>query len=221
MRDERLNQINAEIDKLTDLKRQLRNREHSIKAREQNLNEPSQFQYNNLKQFKSDMASGLAAHMVPSNVGALNEVAWPFYFQASVDFGTDPSVSSSNRKKGFFQVDQEAGFLLMSISIMHMVNTSGQTATRLAPLQVDFIDRQSTRRFNSSPVPIQNIGDNSNPLVFPTPMLIMPNAFFDIEVSGLNETAQAKTGSGLMQFSFFGYRTRIENAQKVLSTIFG
>lgn len=221
MRDERLNQLHSEIDRLTDLKRQLRQREHSIRAREQSLSEPSQFQYNNIKQFRSELSGALAPHMMPSNIGALNEVAWPFFFQASVDFGTDPSISSSNIKSGFFQVDQEAAFLIMSISVMHLVNAANQTATRLAPLKVDFIDRQSSRRFNSNPVTVQTIGDNSNPLVFPTPMLVMPNAYFDIQVSGINETPQAKTGSGLMQFSFFGYRTRIENAQKVLSTIFG
>lgn len=220
-KDDREYQIEAEINKLTNLKRDLRNREISIRAREQYLNQPQQFQANNLKQLKSDMGASLAPHMMPVNVGALNEVAWPFYFQASVDFGTDPSISTNNRKKGYFQVDQEAAFLMMSVSVMYGVDTNNLSACRKSPLQVEFIDRQSSRRFNSSPVPVQMIGDNSSPLIFPTPMLVMPNAFMDIEVSGINDTAQAKTGSGLIQFSFFGYRTRIENANKVLSTIFG
>lgn len=220
-KDDRLNQIEAEISKLTNLKRNLRQREQDIKAREKYMSDPSQFQFNSVKQLKSDLGSALAPHMMPVNVGALNEVAWPFYFQASVDFGVNPTFSSNNHMKGFFQVDQEAAFLLMSISVMYDVDSTNASACRKAPLQVDFIDRQSSRRFNSEPVPIQMIGDNSTPLILPTPMLIMPNAVLDLDVSGINTTPQAKTGSGLIQFSFFGYRTRIENANKVLSTIFG
>lgn len=220
-KDERLNQIEAEISKLTNLKRNLRQREQDIKAREKYMSDPSQFQFNSVKQLKSDLGSALAPHMMPVNVGALNEVAWPFYFQAGVDFGTNPLISSSNHAKGFFQVDQEAAFLLMSISVMYDVDSANLSACRKAPLQVDFIDRQSSRRFNSEPVPIQMIGDNSTPLILPTPMLVMPNAFMDLDVSGINPIAQAKVGSGSIQFSLFGYRTRIENANKVLSTIFG
>lgn len=220
-KDERQNQLDAEIQHLENLKRQLRQREKGLKAREMYLSSPEQFQFNTVKSLKEDLKGALMPHMLPANVGALNEVAWPFYFQVRIDFGSDPDISQSVSQRGYFQVDQEASFILMSVSLSYMTDSADLSGVASAPLSVDFIDRQSTRRFSSGPVPIQSIGDNSNPMIFPTGMLIMPNAFLDVEVRGMNPTTQSHTGSGLLQFSFFGYRTRVENAQKVLSTIFG
>jgi len=219
--DERENQMDAEITQLQNLMRQLRQREKSVKARAQYIAQPDQFQYNDIKKFRQTLSENLNPNMMPANVGGINEVAWPFYFQVQIDVGTAPSISTSLRVRNSFQVDQEASLILMSISRMHDTNAAGVSATLNAPLQMELIDRQSSRRFNNAPIPIQMIGDNSNPSVLPTGMLLMPNAFLDVEVSGIPTVAQAFAGSGVMQFSFFGYRTRIENAQKVLSTIFG
>lgn len=219
--NEKENQLDVQISHLENLKRQLRNREKSVQARAQVLSGQAQYGYNNLKMLKGDMQASLAPHMMPSNIGGINEIAWEFFFQAQVDMGVDPLISSSLIKRGYFQVDQEASFILMSISRSHLVDAANSSATVDSPLQVEFIDRQSSRRFNSGPMPLQVIGNNSNPMILPTPMLIMPNAFLDIEVSGMPTVPQAWTGSGIIQFSFFGYRTRVENAEKVLSTIFG
>jgi hypothetical protein len=218
--NEKENELDARIAQLENMRRDIRSREKSVQARSQYLSGPSQFAYSGLKNLHGEMKANLAPHMLPANVGALNEVAWQFFFQAQVDIGTNPTISTSLIKKSYFQVDQEAAFILMSVSRAHLVDGNG-SATEMAPLKVEFIDRQSSRRFNSGAVPLQQIGNNSNPSIFPTPMLLMPNAFLDIEVSGMSATPFAYTGSGLVQFSFFGYRTRVENAQKVLSTIFG
>jgi hypothetical protein len=218
--DDREYQIEAEINHLNNLKRQLRQREKSINARALYLSQPSQFQNNNVKNLKNELVAALAPHMLPGNVGALNEVAWPFYFQTIIDFDTDPTISSNTIQRASFQVDQEASFILMSVSVQFGVDANG-SALSTAPLAVEFIDRQSSRRFNSGPAPIQTFGSNSLPSVLPTGMLLMPNAFLDTEVRGIPLVAQSFVGSGEMQFSFFGYRTRVENAEKVLSTIFG
>lgn len=223
MKDERLNQIQAEMQHLDNLKKQLRNREKSIKAREMVLANPSQFQYNAVKDLKQSLSDNLAPHMMPANVGALNEVAWPFFFQVNIDLGLNPNISDSLIRTNSFQIDQEACFLLMSISRSFGVDGSLDSATRRAPLSLDIIDRQSSRRFSSNPMPLQMIGTNSNPTILPTSMFVYPNAFLDFTIRGLPPATapQAFVGSGLIQLSCFGYRTRIENAQKVLSTIFG
>lgn len=220
-KDERLNQISAEIQHLTNLKRQLRDQEKSLDARAKVLSMPEQFSRNNVRDFKSQMAANLAPHMLPANVGALNEVAWPFFFQANLDFGQDPSLSIDTRVRSYFQVDQEAAFILMSMSIAYMKDDQNESAIESAPVQVELIDRQSSRRFNNAPIPVQMIGTNSNPTVFPTGMYIMPNAIIDVEASGMQATPFVYAGSGKFQLSFFGYRTRVDNAQNILSTIFG
>jgi hypothetical protein len=221
--DDRLNQIQSQIESLTNIKRQLREREKSLRAREQMLTQPSQFQFNNIKSFKQALSANLAPDMWPCNVGGLNEVTWPFFFQCSVDFTDNPTISENTIQRTFFQVDQEAAFILMSVTRDQPLDAAGATATTLGAFQVEFVDRQSSRRFNDAPLPLQMLGDDSLPTVLPTGMLLMPNAFLDVLVSGLPPATAPQTlvGSGVINFSFFGYRVRVENAQNVLSTIFG
>ena len=230
--NDRANSIQTEIQRLTDIKRSLRSREKSLKARQQYLSGRmagrmsgmgswnEQYSANSIASLRDGLNQSLPQYMVPGNVGGINQVCWPFYFQANVDLGDDPSIASNIITRGFFQVDQEAGFIMQSMAISHSTNAVGLSATVNAPLQVEIIDRQSSRRFNSLPMPIQMIGYNSNPSIFPTPMYVQPNAFIDVLVNGIPDVAQTFQGSGLLQFSFFGLRMRTEDQGAVLSTIF-
>ncbi len=167
---------------------------------------------------KSHLQSVIPPYMMPGNVGGYNKVTWPFWFQANFDFGTNPTWSSSSRQTQSFQVTQEAALLLMAIS--RKGYTYG-TSSDLAPVQLEIRDRQSSRQFNDRPIPIQMIGKKSRPTILPTPLLVMPNAFIDLTMSSWVPVSQATTGSGKFQFSFFGYRVRVEDADKVMSSIFG
>lgn len=218
--DDRMNSFEAQINHLTNIKRTLREREKTLNARMMMLNSPESFPANNVKALKNSLLGNLPSHMVPGNVGGINEVTWPFLFQINLDIGDDPIVVDSRFTRGSFQVDQEAAFLMMSISRSHNTNAAGQSATINAPLQVEIIDRQSSRRFNNAPMPLQMIGQNSCPSIMPTPMYVQPNAFIDFVVNGIPSTDQEFTGSGSFQLSFFGYRIRTDDAGKVLSTIF-
>lgn len=219
--DDRDNNLDAEIEKLLNVRRMQRQREKSLIGRSQYLAQPSQFQLNNVKSLKGQLNENFAPYMNPVNVGAINEVAWPFWFQVDLDFGTDPDIASNVFQKGFFQVDQESAAILMSVIVGYGTDAAGASALQYAPMQVEFIDRQSSRRFNTGPLPVQQLGENSNPAILPVGMLLMPNAFLDVVASGIPDISQPTTGSGILSFSFFCYRTRIENASKVLSTIFG
>ncbi len=219
-RDERVDQIQQQINHLDNLKRGLRERENNLDARNEYLKRPQSFPASSVQGLQKSLFGSLPAYMMPGNVGGLNQVCWPFFFQIDLDMGDDPVIIDTNVEKNFFQVDQEACLLLMSISRAHNTNAAGFSATVNAPLQVELIDRQSSRRFSNAPTPLQMFGTNSCPSIFPTPMFIYPNGFLDVVVNGIPTVGQNFTGSGKFQLSFFGYRIRTEDTGKVLSTIF-
>lgn len=218
--DQRTADIQAQINHLDDLKRILREREANLNARKQYLDQPQTFPVNNIQSLRSSLMQSLPSYMMPGNVGGINEVTWPFLFQINLDFGADPTIQDINVVRGSFQVDQESALLLMGISRAHNTDAAGFSATTLAPLEVELIDRQSSRRFQDGAIPLQSIGYNSQPSKLPTPMYFQPNAFLDVVVNGIPTTGIPFTGSGSFQLSFFGYRIRTEDTNKVLSTIF-
>jgi hypothetical protein len=169
---------------------------------------------------KSSLAKIIPPHMMPGNVGGYNKVTWPFWNQVNFDFGTNPTWSSNTRSTQSYQVSQESAFLLMAIS---RKTYSYTTASELAPIQFEIRDRQSSRQLNDAPIPLQAIGKKSKPTILPTPMLIMPNAFIDVTITSWLPVgvSQATTGTGKIQISFFGYRIRVEDADKILSSVFG
>jgi len=180
---------------------------------------PSQQQYGfqSVQSLRDNLKNSLPSYMNPSNVGNINQVAWFFYEQVNFDFGTNPTLTPATRQTQSFQVSQEAALLLMSVS---RTFSTYSTSAGLGPWLVEFRDRQSSRQFNDLPVPLQMIGTKSNPSILPTPMLLMPNAFFDVTMTTF-ATSQATVGESKHQLSFFGYRVRIEDADQVLGTIFG
>lgn len=182
----------------------------------------AQAQINNtsVSDLQTAMQQTLPAYMIPSNVGDINEVAWFFWEQMTFDFGENPTWSPLTNQQQSFQVTQEAGFLITGISRSY--NSYG-TAGALAPLQVSFRDRQSSRQFNDNPIPLQTIGIKGKPTILPTPYFLLPNAFFDGFMTSFqtNSGGQVTTGNSRHQLSFFGYRMRVEDAEKVLSTIIG
>lgn len=218
--DQMIADIQSQINHLDNVKRVLRTREADLDSRKRYLNANQTIPAGNVQIMRESMQGILPAYMMPGNVGGINQVCWPFYFQIELDIGDDPTIIDSSFTKGFFQVDQEAALLLMSVSRAHNTDAAGFSATVNAPLQVELIDRQSSRRFSNAPTPLQMFGFNSMPAIFPTPMYIQPNGFLDVIVNGIPATAQSFTGSGKFQLSFFGYRIRTEDTNKVLSTIF-
>lgn len=194
-----------------DERKQIRRNERLLRK------EYNQMEKNNLQ---DTLKKVIPPYMMPGNVGSYNKVTWPFWYNVNFDFGTDPTWTSSTKSTQSFQVSQEAAFLLMAIS---RKGYAYSTASELAPLQFEIRDRQSSRQLNDRAIPLQMIGKKSHPTVLPTAMLIMPNAFIDVNMSSWipNGVSQASVGSGKLQLSFFGYRVRVEDADKVLSSVFG
>lgn len=215
--DEKEYELDAEIQRLLQLKRELKSAEKGLQAREIALATQEQVGTNSIRRMKDQLADTLPSYMVPANVGGLDSVQWPFYFSVNFDLGTNPTFSNATKQTRSFQVTQEAGLLIMSVSKISTDSDAGA----LAPLQIDFIDRQSSRRFMNNPIPIQTIGGFGLPTVLPTPMLLLPNAALQIEMTSMVNGSVVYAGDSKHQFTFFGYRVRIDNAENVLSTIFG
>jgi len=167
---------------------------------------------------RDHLRSFLPPYMVPANVGKITEVTWPFWETVSFDFGTDPTYNNSTRQTRSFQVTQEAGWMITHLARKSYAYTN---ASELAPLQIEIRDRQSSRQFNDRSIPIQMIGRRSKPTIFPTPLLIMPNAFVDVTMTSWLDTPMTTTGVGRMDLVIFGYRIRVGDEDKVLSTVFG
>jgi len=216
-------ELDLEIQRLTQVKRQLRQAEKGLQAREIALSSQEQVGTNSIKSLKDQLNDSLPSYMVPSNVGGLDSVQWPFFFSINFNMSLTPgwpNFTYSTQQSNSFQVTQEAGLLIMSISRQSSIGV-GNEAGNSAPLQLDIIDRQSSRRFMNNPIPLQTIGGYGLPTVLPTPMLFMPNAKLEITLSSMVNNGVAYAGASLHQFTFFGYRVRIDNAENVLSTIFG
>lgn len=156
---------------------------------------------------ESQLRSKIPAHMFPGNVGNQNKVIWPFHFTVEFDFGANAVWSSATRLTKFFQVTQDAGFLLTGIARSHDGFNAGN---ELAPLGIDIRDRQSARQFNNAPIPLQAIGRHSKYTRIHEPLWINPAAFVDVTITSLlnTPTAASVAPSGKMWLTFFGYRMR-------------
>lgn len=209
-------EIQSEIQKLTSQLQDLRRIERNLQIREQALSSQPQVPARDLR---AHLGSFLPEKLMPRNVGPINSVAWPFYFQVDFDFGTNPALTSVLTQTQNFQVTQDAGLLLLQIS---KTADAYSTAGALGPWNVIARDRQSSRQFNDIPMPLQMIGSRGRPSFLPTPMLLMPNAFLDVTMSTWLPAGftQNTVGDGKIQISFHGLRIRIEDYDKVLSSVF-
>lgn len=217
---------NLVLKELEDLKNQINQAKqmHSnVRSRLNSLSSESQIASGS--NLARNLSSFLPQQLVPKNVGHLNHVAWPFYYTLDFDLSATsdwPNLTSSTRQVRDFQISQEAAFLMMGV-IRHAEDYND--AGDLGPLAVEFRDRQSSRFFNDSPIPIQMFGQKGYLSYLAMPMILMPNAFFEISLTTLLEdgvTQNTPNGSsGKHSFTMYGYRTRVQDAQNVLSSIFG
>lgn len=217
MNAQQLQDATDQINQLLSIRENLRAQERGLRARAQTLSTQPNI---NKKNLRESMGSYIPAHLMPGNVGTLNSVVWPFWFPVDFDFGASPTFTSTTAQQQTFQVDQEAAILLVGITRQA---DSYSTAGHLAPLSITVRDNQSSRQFNDTPIPIQMISNQGGiPTQLPTAMLIMPNATIAVQMScwlapGISQTT---AGASHQQFSFFGYRVRIEDTEKVMSSVF-
>jgi hypothetical protein len=214
-----LAQVQAEMDSLMRVRQQLRADERGLRARQNQLATQPQV---NRTDLHGALQEYLPPHLMPGNVGGFNCVTWPFWFQVNFDFGTNPTITGGNVTNQIqnFQVTQESAILLLAVS--RQANTYS-TSGHLGPWSITIRDNQSSRQFNDQPIPIQMISTKAGlPTTLPVAMLFMPNAIVSCTLGNWLPAGvvQPTIGSGAQQFSFFGYRIRIEDQEKVLSSVF-
>lgn len=173
-----------------------------------------------MSKLEDNLLSCLPSGLIPGNVGSYESVAWPFSYTVQFDFGNPPlTITPNTRQTQSFQVTQEAAFICGEISRKCL---DGSTCGELAPWQILIKDRQSTRQFMDFPIPLQAIAKKTPPTVWEVPLIIMPSAFIDVEVSTWIPNNQFSGGqSTKFSITFSGYRTRTSDIGTVLSTIFG
>lgn len=198
------------------LERQFRRSQNQTKNQNNHFAGSENEAKENTMSLEQSLRKILPPYMMPTNVGDVNSVSWPFHHVVNFDLGTNPTIGPTTRVTESFQVSQEAAFIITKLSLK-----TSSDGIEAAPLSVRMIDRQSSRQFNDSAIPLQMIGSKSYPTILPTPMLIMPNAFMDFTLESWLTANQSVVGTGKIQLMLEGYRIRLGDMTKVLSTIFG
>jgi hypothetical protein len=174
--------------------------------------------------FTNKVRSSLPSYLAPGNVGDVNKVIWPFFFRTS-----PTGVIAPNRAvRTQISVTQEAAFVWTGFSkvvynyntvtgVMTYIDPEDNLSTGLAQgLRVSVRDASSSREFFGQAVDLDQLGNPIWPTKLDAPMIVMPNANLEAVFSNSNATT-----SYVCSLVLFGYRVRIENAQSLLSTIYG
>lgn len=171
----------------------------------------------------------LPASMRPGNVDDINRVIWPFWFTFELDPGV-VDIAPDETRVGSFAVTQEAAFIAVAMTkVVFLRETGPDRFTYLDPENFNFNtsgaeglryvlrDSTSTREFNDTPMPVDMIGVPRNPTILPVPILFLQNS--NVEIIYTNNTDNLRTYKPFV--SIFGYRVRLEDYQRVLSTVSG
>ena len=166
-----------------------------------------------------DHVSKLPFYMAPGNVGDVNRVIWPFWYTTE-----DTQVAPNQTVSTGFSVTQEAAYIITSYTKAVYLRTVGpDNISYLDPkfavgggkstgLSVNFRDSQSSRQFMDTTIKLDNVGNPRFVTEFEAPMLLLPNANF--EVIFVNENP---TDTFIPFITMFGYRMRIEEAKSILA----
>jgi len=194
-------------DKLENLKREVRRIERNHRR-----NSGGSSQMGLYEELKAKLPSSL----MPGNVGTVDIVTWDYVFPITFNLGNNPKIGPGFRVTQFFQVQQEAAFILKNISW-----TANTQDAYLAPLAIELRDRQSSRFFQNTPIPLQSYGDRYLPTQLDSPLYIAPNAFVDVTLTTWIPTDVNLVGPISYTFSFRGVRIRVKDAADVLGNVFG
>lgn len=232
--DNRFGMENALLKQLRNLRIQTSQMAAANAARERVIQEQNVRASQNLKQVNgpqdvlANVRKFLPDYLVPGNLGDVNNVIWPFWFTAQTPELAAATPGTQVQSKSSFTVTQEAAFILLEITKAVFTHTTGPDvftyvdadnvgATPLTPgLSLILTDAQSRRNFMPTPLVFDHVGSASFPTELPTPLLFLPNSTIEIQLFNSNQT-----NNYIPWLTFLGVRCRIEDAQRILSTITG
>jgi len=212
------NQLLQDRRNLMNYRQALRAKERSLQARARALAQAPVVDSGggDIQKLERSFRQFLPESHIPGNVGGLNRVAWDFNFVVDFDFGIAPAFDNTVSQTQEFQNTQEAAFIILASS-----RASSSDVAAKAPLTIDFKDRQSSRFLMDRPIPFQALGSRSRESIMTTPFLLMPNAKLQVTIAGFTTFPVTVAGPNAHQLRFFGYRIRVEDADKVLTAVFG
>jgi len=184
----------------------------------------SQVPNNSAQQLDYNMSNSLGPLLQPGNIGDINSVIWPFYF--STDIPATPISTNETLQTGF-SVTQEAAFIWMSYTkAVYLVEgeAPADSWTYLDPaaqpsapgLVFTLRDGSSSRQFFNSPINIDTYGNPRFPTKLPRPIMLLPNQVMQVAF-----TNNHPTNIYVPIITAFGYRIRVDQADKLLSLVYG
>lgn len=222
---------NTKMQELEDLKRQVTSisaivdsKERSIANREEALRQ-RQVPNNSAQNLRYNMSNALGPLLTPGNINDVNAVIWPFYF--TTDIPDSPLAANETFQTGF-SVTQEAAFIFMSFTksvYLAEGEDPDQSWTYLDPndalpsapgLQFTLRDGSSSRQYFNTPINIDTYANPLFPTKFPRPVMLLPNQVMQIQFVNNHPT-----NLYVPFITAFGYRIRIDEAQKFLSLVYG
>lgn len=206
-------QIQANVDKKAEF----------LKVKEEKLRH-ALLSPDKLQNLERKLKSELPSWLSPGNIGDLNQVIWPFVFRTD-DVGVMPP--NTNRRSEFSNTLDAAFIITHYTKAVYQVDSVTNEESYIDPqdfagqglasnLQFTIRDAVSTREFFSRPADLDLYGNPINPTRLPAPQLIIPKGTYEINYFNADQTNYYRPFIG-----FFGYKIRIEEAQKILSTISG
>lgn len=175
-----------------------------LNKREENLNK---------KQFlcmNSNPNQGI--FLPPGDITRVNDTVWPFVFgtgRVNVNAGaTVPSTISINQDGAFVIVEYVKTVYAITtgpLNINYLDPEMPNQAGLADGLTFQFRDAQSQRQFMDKPMSINHVGNPLYPTRFVRPMILNPNAIFEIDITN------SSTNNYVVMFGFNGYRLRLDN----------
>lgn len=213
-----------QLQELQDLRSQVSRLAQFVEGKEAQLKQmesmiaQGQAQSNAPQNLRYNLQNSLGPMMAPGNVRDLNSVIWPFYFTTEIP---EESIGPNETFQTGFSVTQEAAFIMMSFTKTVYLDDEGQWgylnegANPSAPgLQFTMRDGSSSRQLFNTPINLDLYGNPRFPSKWPRPIMLLPNQVMQIQFINTHPTQ-----SYVPFITAFGYRMRIEEAQKFLSLV--
>ena len=175
------------------------------------------------KQVTNVQAGHTINDLVANNAYGINDIIWPYWFTSQ-----NSVVEMNSQTTGVISITQEAPFVLISMckSVYNLSNPglvdaeiahidpNNLTNPDAIGLNVNFYDPQSGYTFFDDPIAIDHLGHAEKPYFLESPYMFLPNSKMEINFFNTSVIQDYFT-----QFTFFGYRIKIENIQNSLGLV--
>lgn len=221
--EQKLQILNNLRNQVSSIKNIVDSKANAVAAREAQVRQ-LQVPMNNARDLEKNLQRNLGPMLAPGNVGDINQIIWPFYFTTEVP---SSSLAQNETFQTGFSVTQEACFVLMSITkVVYLESAPNEfvyadpndysvAANSCPGLQFTIRDGSSSRQFFNFPMEMSHYGNPRFPTKLPRPIMFLPNQNVQIAFTNTHESNKY-----LPTITGFGYRMRIEDAQRFLSLVY-